>query len=70
MTGENFKRFHYCNKKKTSITVSKSKEREIRSEIQKLRNQLDNEYLDLNISDEYLNLKETKINKLLDELYK
>jgi hypothetical protein len=69
MTGENFKRFHYCNKKKTIITISKSKEREIRSEIQNLRNQLDKEYLDLNIPDEYLNMKETKINKLLDKLY-
>ena len=69
MTGENFKRFHYSNKKQSVIKVSEYKEKKIRSEIRKLRNELENDYLDLNISDEYLDSKENKINELIESLY-
>jgi len=69
MTGENFKRFHYAGKQKKTIKVSENKEKEIRSKIRKLRNELDKEWLDLTISDKYLEDKENEISKLIDSLY-
>lgn len=69
MIGENFKRFHYSNKKQSNVKVSNDIEKKIRKEINKLRNELDIEYLDLNLSDEYLQTKENKINELIESLY-
>lgn len=68
MIGENFKRF-YSGKKILPIKVSKKEELRIRSKINKIRNELNIEYLDLTIPDKYLEDKENKINELIDSLY-
>jgi hypothetical protein len=67
MTGENFKRL--TRKAPAIIKVSKSKEKQIRKKIFNLRNELEKEYLDLNISDSYIEDKEQIVSRLIDSLY-
>jgi hypothetical protein len=67
MTGENFKRLK--RKAPAKIKVSKSEEKKIRKKIFQLRNELEKEYLNLNIPDSYIEDKEQIISKLIDSLY-
>jgi len=60
---------NFTGKQKKTIKVSENKEKEIRAKIRKLRKELDKEWLDLTISDKYLEDKENEISKLIDSLY-